>query len=313
MLGLLDQAGGVLQSFTLDRTLFSEQHAVAAGIGAERGLPVIGALPIGVKPLEAAERGHTVVTGLDSFLPPKTRFENLPEHFSLAELAARVQESGLAVAPLLMGTARVIEGASPTEQPEALDALGHEYEVAWRAELELFALVGQGEGRALAERSLKSQREFVRELHARGVPLFAASGAASTGIAPGAGLVDELGQWVEAGVPAADALQAATRGTALALGEANERGRIAPGLVADLIVLGSDPLRSIQALEKPEIVLLRGRVLERFELDEQFSALVARQAASRAARNAPLNLPACLLYTSPSPRDQRGSRMPSSA
>ena len=27
----------------------------------------------------------------------------------------------------------------------------------------------------------------------------------------------------------------------------------------------------------------------------------------------PNNLPPCLLYTSPSPRDQRGSRMPSSA
>ena len=28
---------------------------------------------------------------------------------------------------------------------------------------------------------------------------------------------------------------------------------------------------------------------------------------------APLEFPICLLYTSPSPRDQRGSRMPSSA
>ena len=47
-----------------------------------------------------------------------------------------------------------------------------------------------------------------------------------------------------------------------------------------------------------------------------FMALMAERASRRYAR--PLNIVAllpiiCLLYTSPSPRDQRGSRMPSSA
>ena len=41
--------------------------------------------------------------------------------------------------------------------------------------------------------------------------------------------------------------------------------------------------------------------------------LVAQYAEKRAELKAIVKSPTCLLYTSPSPRDQRGSRMPSSA
>ena len=60
--------------------------------------------------------------------------------------------------------------------------------------------------------------------------------------------------------------------------------------------------------ERPDREALRKQILERFdknkdgELDEE-----EREAARDAFRRG------CLLYTSPSPRDQRGSRMPSSA
>ena len=43
----------------------------------------------------------------------------------------------------------------------------------------------------------------------------------------------------------------------------------------------------------------------------QAKALLAEKLANNQALSA--HLTACLLYTSPSPRDQRGSRMPSSA
>ena len=48
------------------------------------------------------------------------------------------------------------------------------------------------------------------------------------------------------------------------------------------------------------------------QLDRLEAALSANSDAVLAALASDLNKP-CLLYTSPSPRDQRGSRMPSSA
>lgn len=57
----------------------------------------------------------------------------------------------------------------------------------------------------------------------------------------------------------ADVLRTATADAALALGVANETGRIAPGLSADLVVLRADPTLDLAALRDPEAVVFRGR------------------------------------------------------
>ena len=58
-----------------------------------------------------------------------------------------------------------------------------------------------------------------------------------------------------------------------------------------------------QAKHDPQFYLVRGQVTRSAEQPERADRLKA--ALDR--------LDVCLLYTSPSPRDQRGSRMPSSA
>jgi imidazolonepropionase-like amidohydrolase len=65
---------------------------------------------------------------------------------------------------------------------------------------------------------------------------------------------------VAAGLPPASALLAATRNGALLLG-VDSIGRIAPGKVADLVVLGSDPLADIRNTRKVERVMIRGNLL----------------------------------------------------
>jgi hypothetical protein len=55
-----------------------------------------------------------------------------------------------------------------------------------------------------------------------------------------------------------------------------DRGRIAPGAVADLLVLGGDPREELAALRDIDTVVLRGRVLEWGQLDQQLAALELR-------------------------------------
>ena len=50
-----------------------------------------------------------------------------------------------------------------------------------------------------------------------------------------------------------------------------------------------------------------------FLVDVQFPDALAKQGEDLNLTNILCKSAACLLYTSPSPRDQRGSRMPSSA
>jgi predicted amidohydrolase YtcJ len=64
-------------------------------------------------------------------------------------------------------------------------------------------------------------------------------------------------------VPAAAALDAWTAAPAWLAGEEHERGRLAPGLAADLVVLDRDPLAGEDALREASVLatMLAGRWL----------------------------------------------------
>ncbi|MFP6625074.1 MAG: amidohydrolase family protein [Myxococcota bacterium] len=63
-----------------------------------------------------------------------------------------------------------------------------------------------------------------------------------------------------AGLSCVEALRSATSEAAMALGIANETGAVEPGLAADLVVVDGDPTTDLAALQRPQLVLARGRV-----------------------------------------------------
>jgi imidazolonepropionase-like amidohydrolase len=65
---------------------------------------------------------------------------------------------------------------------------------------------------------------------------------------------------VRYGMTPMQAIQAATRVGAEALGIESEVGQIAPGFSADLVAVTADPLADIQALEAVEFVMKQGVV-----------------------------------------------------
>jgi imidazolonepropionase-like amidohydrolase len=107
------------------------------------------------------------------------------------------------------------------------------------------------------------RRSFDMALEA-GVPI-AAGNDGGTPFNPADDLVTEVRLMVEYGMSALDAIKAATYGSALALGLADEVGTIEPGKWADMIVLqpGADPLSDMSALGRIDMVIQRGeRVLD---------------------------------------------------
>ena len=86
-------------------------------------------------------------------------------------------------------------------------------------------------------------------------------GGTDTPIVPyGLGLILELEQLAEAGLGAAGALRTATTAAAEALGLSGELGVIAPGAVADLVLLDGDPLEDPRNLRRVRAVLSNGRL-----------------------------------------------------
>ncbi len=71
---------------------------------------------------------------------------------------------------------------------------------------------------------------------------------------------DEIKYFVELGTSPMEAIVAATKNGALILGRAEELGTVEAGKLADLQVVSGDPLKSMDVLGKPEIVVLDGKV-----------------------------------------------------
>lgn len=88
--------------------------------------------------------------------------------------------------------------------------------------------------------------DSVTRLHAAGVPILAGSDAPNPGTAYGASLHHELEYFTDAGLSAVEALASATSVPAEIFGLV-DRGRIAPGLLADLLLVNGDPTTDITA------------------------------------------------------------------
>jgi imidazolonepropionase-like amidohydrolase len=109
-------------------------------------------------------------------------------------------------------------------------------------------------------RSRAAQNLFLRRFAAAGGRLAAGTDAANQMLIPGHSLHREMELLVEAGISPRDAILAATRNGALLLG-VDSLGLLAPGKVADLVVLGHDPLADIRNTLAIERVMSRGVLL----------------------------------------------------
>jgi imidazolonepropionase-like amidohydrolase len=108
--------------------------------------------------------------------------------------------------------------------------------------------------------SIVRMMDFVRRFHAAGGTVLA-----GTDCVPrcGYGLHEELRLLVDAGLSPIAALRAATLDAANVLGWHTKVGRVAPGLAADLVLLGDDPLRDIRNVARVDAVITNGRYLDR--------------------------------------------------
>jgi imidazolonepropionase-like amidohydrolase len=106
--------------------------------------------------------------------------------------------------------------------------------------------------------------EVVGEMKRAGVPILAGTdGAYPQG---GEALHRELQLLVEAGLTPLQALQAASRDAARAMGVSKDVGTIEAGKTADLVLLDANPLDDISNTRKIDAVILHGRMFSKGEL-----------------------------------------------
>ncbi|HEX8984691.1 MAG TPA: ABC transporter permease [Bryobacteraceae bacterium] len=101
-----------------------------------------------------------------------------------------------------------------------------------------------------------------------GVPLVAGSGAGAPLVVHGPGVQRELQLWVKAGIPARDALLAATDHAARLVGASGRIGAVRTGADANLLLVEGNPLEDVAALERISAVIFKGERIDRAALFE---------------------------------------------
>ncbi|MFJ4922457.1 amidohydrolase family protein [Streptomyces sp. NPDC088725] len=181
---------------------------------------------------------------------------------------------GMALVPTL---ATLRSGFFPEERPDVLD------DPALRTLLSADARDNLQRGWRMPPLwSYDTVRENVRAAHERGLTVLAGTDAGMPGTAHGASLHHELSLLVDAGLSPTAALTAATAAPAEVFGLA-DRGRIAPGLRADLVLVDGDPTLDIRDSRRIRGVWIEGRPVH---LD-QWRAQVRLHDERAAGRDAP--------------------------
>jgi len=104
------------------------------------------------------------------------------------------------------------------------------------------------------------QRDNFRRAHRAGVKMVFASDA---GVMPHGQIGKQFRTMVQYGMTPLEAIQAATRNAAEALGKTNDVGAIAVGRFGDLVAVTGDPTRDVTLLERPDAVVKGGKLIAR--------------------------------------------------
>jgi imidazolonepropionase-like amidohydrolase len=119
------------------------------------------------------------------------------------------------------------------------------------------------------QQALEQARSNLLHVWAAGIPLVMGTDAGYPLVFHGPSLHRELQLWVQAGIPPAVALEAATGNAAKLLRAGNRIGSIRKGLDADFLLVDGNPLEDIAATERISLVVFKGERLRRAALFDQ--------------------------------------------
>lgn len=108
--------------------------------------------------------------------------------------------------------------------------------------------------------------DLVSAMRRAGVKFMAGTDAPSPFMIPGRSLHDELELLVQAGFTPMEALQSATRNPAVYLGKLDTLGTVEQGKIADLVLLGANPLEDINNTRRIWAVIIGGKIVSKARL-----------------------------------------------
>ncbi|MET0320423.1 MAG: amidohydrolase family protein [Duganella sp.] len=266
-----------------------------------RGMRVSGHIPAGLRAQQALDAGYDEIQHINQvmlnfFVKPDTETRNLNRFVLPAEkvadldlnakpvqdFVAQLAKQQIAIDPTLSAFAFLKQRDGDVNEPYADFAAYMPPDVQRGFSVGTMKIDGADQLKRY-EKSYAKMVEFVGVLYRAGVPI-----VAGTDDVPGFTLHSELALLVKAGLTPAQALQVATRNGARYTRTSNDRGSIAPGKLADLVLVDGDPTRDIRDVRKVSAVITRGYAIYPHQIDAALGIRSFVQAAPpEVVRSAP--------------------------
>jgi imidazolonepropionase-like amidohydrolase len=257
------------------RAILDEAHTFNVAVAAHLGMTdAVTAARSGVTSIEhmtgvpeavSRERSSLLASHYRGFFPGWTSFERSwadLDSSALSQLAGRLVQERVTLVPTLI----LHETLSRLDDPAMLrDPALADVPAAAREEWDVPGMIARAgwdqADFAAFQRSRPTQNLFVRAFAAAGGRIVTGTDSPNQLLVPGYSEHRELELLVAAGISPREALRTATRNAAVLLGT-DSLGLLAPGKVADLLVLTRDPLIDIRNTRAIEAVMSRGHLLD---------------------------------------------------
>jgi hypothetical protein len=245
-----------------------------------RGMRVSGHIPAGLRAQEALDAGYDEIQHINQVLlnflvKPDTETRNLNRFVLPAEkvadldfnskpvkeFVAYLAKKQISIDPTLATFAFLKQRDGDVNEPYASVASHMPPDVARGFKVGTMKIDGDAQLKRY-EKSYAKMVQFVGIMYKAGVPI-----VAGTDDIPGFTLHSELALLVKAGLTPAQALQVATRNGARYTRTSNDRGSIAPGKLADIVLVDGDPTKNIEDVRKVSAVITRGFLIYPQEID----------------------------------------------
>ena len=257
----------------------------------ELGMKYVGHVDPSYGARHAIEAGMTGIDHMDGFvtaLVPEG-VEADPGFFGLGAatqadasriepFARLVAEHGTWVVPtetLMVSLAGPLAADDLLSRPE-MRYVSAETQQQWRGAKAQFS----GAPAERRERFLALRRQLIKALHEAGANLLLGSDAPQVFNVPGFSTHRELALYVDAGLTPREALSTGSLNVARYLGD-DQRGEIESGQVADLVLLGSNPLDDIGNAADIRGVMVSGRWYDAATISQRLDQIAARAGPAR--------------------------------
>ncbi len=255
-----------------------EEYDAMAEAAHEVGIRFAGHVPADVGLLHAIRMGHETLEHLDGYIEYVGGRDGPVDEERLAEAVRLTREAEAWVVPTQVLWEIGIIGLGDTEAMRAYPEMRY-----WPEEgVDAWARAQAGRAEAAAEDPERARRwaasrdRLLRELSDGGVGILMGTDSPQMFSVPGFSLHREMAKMRDAGMSIHDILLSGTRNVGEYFRRHDTFGTVAVGRRADLLLLESDPLESLDAVADRAGVMVRGRWIPEEEIQRRLEEIATR-------------------------------------